>query len=162
LSQPIQHSDEHFRSVLGHFASGVAVVTAISDGTPVGMTIQSFCSLSLDPPLILLCPARTSTSWPRIDAVGDLCVNLLKEGDEYLARKLAESGTAKFDEVAWSPSELTGSPILDGNLAWIDCRISQTYSGGDHMIVVCEVLALSARTNVRPLIFFQSTFQRIF
>ena len=94
---PLAKQYEHqFRSVLSQFATGVAVVTAVNKGVPVGLTIQSFCSLSLDPPLILLCPGITSTSWPKIAEVGYLCVNLLAEGQEQIARQFARSALAEI------------------------------------------------------------------
>lgn len=164
MTRPTPFADRferHFRSVLGHFATGVAIVTAIDDGEPVGITIQSFCSLSIDPPLILVCPALTSTTWPRIEAVGQMCVNLLADGQEQLARQFARSRTDKYRGVAWTPSAATGSPMLDGALAWIDCEVQRAYPGGDHLIVVARVLDLEARTDLRPLIFFQSGFQRM-
>jgi flavin reductase (DIM6/NTAB) family NADH-FMN oxidoreductase RutF len=153
--------EHHFREVLGHFATGVAVVTAVNGGEPVGMTIQSFCSLSLDPPLILLCPALSSTSWPRIEPVGRLCVNLLSDGQEGLARQFARSGAYKYAGVSWTPSADTGSPMLEGALAWIDCGIETIHPGGDHLVVICRVLDLAARTDRRPLMFFQSGFKRM-
>ncbi len=158
---PLAKQYEHqFRSVLSQFATGVAVVTAVNKGVPVGLTIQSFCSLSLDPPLILLCPGITSTSWPKIAEVGYLCVNLLAEGQEQIARQFARSGGDKYGGVAWTAATDSGSPMLDGALAWIDCRVDNQYAGGDHLIVTCQVLDLAARTDLRPLVFFQSGFQR--
>jgi 3-hydroxy-9,10-secoandrosta-1,3,5(10)-triene-9,17-dione monooxygenase reductase component len=151
----------HFRTVLGHFATGVAVVTALDGDEPIGMTIQSFCSLSLDPPLILICPGLSSTTWPRIAPTGQLCVNLLAEGQETIARQFARSGGDKYAGVVWQPSADTGSPMLEGALAWIDCRVESSHPGGDHLIVVCRVLDLAARTDLRPLVFFQSGFGRM-
>jgi 3-hydroxy-9,10-secoandrosta-1,3,5(10)-triene-9,17-dione monooxygenase reductase component len=153
--------EQHFRHVLGHFATGVAVVTAIDRGTPVGLTIQSFCSLSLDPPLILLCPALSSTSWPRVERAGSLCVNLLAEGQEGLARQFALTGADKYAGVGWAPSADTGSPMLNGALAWIDCQVVRSHPAGDHLIVVCLVLDLAARRDLRPLIYFKRGFQPV-
>jgi len=150
-----------FRSVLGHFATGVAVVTALDEAEPIGLTVQSFCSLSLDPPLILLCPARTSTTWPRIEARGKLCVNLLAENQEHLAKQFARSGTDKFAGVAWSHTATTNSPLLEGSLAWIDCELAEVHPGGDHHVAICKVLELSARSDLMPLIFFKSGFERM-
>ena len=155
----LAREDEHrFRAVLGHFATGVAVVTAVDSDGPVGLTVQSFCSLSLSPPLVLLCPGLASTSWPRIRAVGMLAINLLAENQADLARKFAQSRTDKYTNVPWTPAPLSGSPILDGVLAWIDCSIDEERAAGDHFVVVCRVLNLDARLNTRPLIFFQSGF----
>lgn len=153
--------EHHFRNVLGHFATGVSVVTAIAEGEPVGLTVQSFCSLSLDPPLITLCPGKSSSSWPRVERSGQLCVNLLSESQELLARQFARSGADKYAGVSWTESPVTRSPIIDGGLAWIDCSVEHVYPGGDHLIVVCAVHDLSARTDLRPLIFFKSGFQRM-
>jgi flavin reductase (DIM6/NTAB) family NADH-FMN oxidoreductase RutF len=154
-------STEDFRRVLGHFATGVSVVTAMSGGEAVGMTVQSFCSLSLEPPMILVCPGLSSTTWPRIAPVGRLCVNLLAEGQEGLARQFSLPGTDKYRGVAWEASPATGSPVIEGTLAWIDCRIAAIHPGGDHLVVTCEVLALAARMDLRPLIFYRGGFGRM-
>lgn len=153
--------ERHFRAVLGHFATGVAIVTGMSDDTPVGMTVQSFCSLSIDPPLFLLCPGLTSTSWPRIQNSKRLCINLLAEGQAGLARNFARSGGDKYAGVGWRPGAVTGSPVLDEALAWIEGEIESVSPGGDHLIAVCRVLDLESRTDLRPLVFFQSGFQRL-
>src|SRR6266567_4513140 len=129
----------HFRTVLGHFATGVAIVSARNAGNPVGMTVQSFCSLSLDPPLILLCPVLSSTSWPKIEKAGRLCVNLLAEGQADLARQFAQSGSDKYRGVAWVAAPHTGSPVLQEALGWIDCEIQEIHPGGDHVVVICQV-----------------------
>lgn len=159
---PSEHEDplSHFRQVLGHFPTGVAIVTALNGGEPVGMTIQSFCSLSLEPPLVLICPSLASTSWPRIEPVGRLCVNLLSDEQEGLARQFARSGTDKYSGVPWTMAPRTGSPVLDGGLAWMDCEVVSTFPGGDHIIVTCRVLDLRVNADVKPLVFFQSGFRR--
>jgi flavin reductase (DIM6/NTAB) family NADH-FMN oxidoreductase RutF len=159
---PAGDDERHFRAVLGHFATGVAVVTGLDDdGAPVGMTVQAFCSLSINPPLILLCPGLTSTTWPHLVKARRFMVNLLAEGQEELARQFSRSGTDKYLGVAWEPSERIGAPILEGVLAWIDCEMEEVHPGGDHLIVVCAVKALSARTDLRPLVFFRSGFQTV-
>jgi 3-hydroxy-9,10-secoandrosta-1,3,5(10)-triene-9,17-dione monooxygenase reductase component len=156
------HETVQFRSVLGHFATGVAVVTALQEQRPVGMTVQSLSSLSLEPPMIVLCPALTSTSWPHIASARGLCVNLLTESQERIARKFAQSGADKFAGVEWTPSAVTGSPVLNDVLAWIECRVAYTYPGGDHLIVACEVIALGGgETSSAPLIYFKSSFGRM-
>ncbi len=160
VTEPSQF-ERQFRIVLGHFATGVAVVTAMDSGIPVGMTVQSFCSLSIDPPLILLCPGRASTSWPRIRAAGRLGVNLLGEGQADIARQFAKPVSDKYGEIRWRPAPLTGSPILDQVVAWIDCELEHEHEGGDHFVAICRVLDLAARTDIRPLVFFQSGFQRL-
>ena len=96
-----ERSARRFRDVLGRFASGVTVVTALVDGRPVGMTAQAFSSVSLDPPLVLFCPARTSRAWPLMEQVGSFCVNLLAHDQAELSEKMAARGTDKFDRVSW-------------------------------------------------------------
>lgn len=139
-----------FRCVLGHFASGVTIVTAHDPGDreahegPAGFACQSFASLSLDPPLVAFMVARTSTTWPRIARAGSFCVNVLGAHQEALCRGFAVSGADKFAGVAYEAAPVTGSPLLDGVPAWIDCRVHTVHTGGDHLIVVGRVEALGA------------------
>lgn len=157
-----------FRRVLGHFASGVTIVTALDpnsgDGTagPAGFACQSFASLSLDPPLVTFMVARTSTTWPRIARAGAFCVNILGAEQGALCRSFAVSGADKFAGVAHSPAPATGSPLLDSVAAWVDCRIQAVHTGGDHLIVVGRVEALGAADGDGngPLLFHQGTFGR--
>jgi 3-hydroxy-9,10-secoandrosta-1,3,5(10)-triene-9,17-dione monooxygenase reductase component len=144
------------REVLGHFVSGVVVVTAIEDG-PVGFTCQSFASLSLDPPLVTFAPARTSTTWPRIRAAGAFCVNVLAEDHQELSGKFARSGTDKYAGVAWRPAP-SGSPILEGVSAWIDCTLWNEYDGGDHTIAIGRVHDLGADPARLPLLFYRGNY----
>ncbi|MFB9388709.1 flavin reductase family protein [Streptomyces coeruleoprunus] len=152
-----------FRRVLGHFASGVTVVTAYDaeGGGPVGFACQSFASLSLDPPLVAFMVGRTSTTWPRIARAGAFCVNVLGAGQEALCRGFAVSGADKFAGVAHSPSPATGSPRLAGVPAWIDCVIHAVHTGGDHLIVVGRVKALDATDEAPPLLFHRGHFGRL-
>ena len=103
-----------FRRVLGHFPTGVAVVTGMdSDGHPVGMAVGSFTSVSLDPPLVAFMPDRSSTSWPRLRDSGSFCVNILGSDQESVCRAFAARGGDKFAELSWQPAS-SGSPVLDG------------------------------------------------
>src|SRR5947209_15350502 len=109
-----------FRQVLGHLPTGVVAVTATDgDGAPVGMAVGSFVSVSLDSPLVAFLPDKTSTSFPRIRAVGSFCANVLSAAQEDLCRSLASKSPDKFDGLSWRPSSRTGSPVLDGVVAWI-------------------------------------------
>jgi len=148
------------RDVLGHFASGVTVVTARTAEGPAGFTCQSFSSLSLDPPYVMFAPAKTSTSWPRIQGTGRFCANILGEDQEPLSRGFAVSGGDKFAGVPWHRSQ-NGSPILDGVLAWIDCTIEVEHDAGDHIIVVGRVLELDVERDGRPLLFFRGGYGRL-
>ncbi|SNS59853.1 NADH-FMN oxidoreductase RutF, flavin reductase (DIM6/NTAB) family [Geodermatophilus pulveris] len=145
------------RDVLGHFASGVTVVTARGEGGPLGFTCQSFSSLSLDPPLVVVAPARTSRTWPQLRALGRFCVNVLAEDQTELSVTFARSGTDKFAGVPWRPGRL-GQPVLEGVVAWIDCELWAEYDGGDHTLVAARVLDLGADPGRRPLLFHRGAY----
>ncbi|MFB7360945.1 flavin reductase family protein [Streptomyces hydrogenans] len=150
-----------FRRVLGHFASGVTLVTTVDEAGPTGFACQSFASLSLDPPLVAFMVARTSTTWPRIAAAGTFCVNILGADQGPLCRAFAVSGADKFAGVEWTPAPVTGTPRLTGTPAWIDCAITAVHTGGDHLIVVGRVEALGTDdTDTEPLLFHQGRFGR--
>jgi 3-hydroxy-9,10-secoandrosta-1,3,5(10)-triene-9,17-dione monooxygenase reductase component len=152
---------ERFRAVLGHFCSGITIVTAVDATGPTGMTAQSFAALSLDPPLILVCPGKTSASWPRIEAVGSFCVNVLGEDQEELCRGFAVSGADKFAGVGYQAAPHTGAPLLNGALAWVDCRLDAIYEGGDHIIAVGRVLDLGVHNEAgKPLLFYRGGYGR--
>ena len=158
MSGPVEVIDPRvMRDVLGHFASGVTVVTADGGDGPVGFTCQSFSSLSLDPPLVALAPARTSSTWPRLRDIGRFCVNVLAEDQSALSVAFARSGTDKFAGVRWRPSR-HGSPVLDGVVAWIDSEVWAEYEGGDHTIVVGRVLDLGADPSRTPLLFHRGAY----
>jgi 3-hydroxy-9,10-secoandrosta-1,3,5(10)-triene-9,17-dione monooxygenase reductase component len=146
------------REVLGHFASGVTIVTAMCDDAPIGFTCQSFSSLSLDPPLISLAPARSSTTWPRIRACQSFAVNILAEEHGEVSAAFGRSGADKFAGVAWHVSPY-GSPILDGVVASVDARLWAEYDGGDHVLVAAEVLALRVGEATRPLVFHRGAYE---
>ncbi len=152
-----------FKRTTGRFATGVAVVTGCTDDGPVGITCQSFVSLSLDPPLVLFCPTSGSYAWSQIEASAHFCVNLLCEEQQDLCMRFASKVNDRFDGVAWHRSA-TGSPILDGALSWMDCRIEDVHPGGDHVIVVGEVLELDApegRSPANPLVYYGGGFGRL-
>lgn len=148
------------RSVLGHFATGLTVITANTPTGPLGFTCQSFASLSLDPALITFSPSRTSSTWPLLRDVGRFTVNILPAEHQHLSAQFARSGVDKFAGVTHSASPL-GNPILDQALAWVDCELHQEYDGGDHTIVVGAVKALQARTDAEPLLFYKGSYARV-
>jgi 3-hydroxy-9,10-secoandrosta-1,3,5(10)-triene-9,17-dione monooxygenase reductase component len=148
---------EVMREVLGHFASGVTVVTAVTAEGPIGFTCQSFSSLSLDPPLVAFAPGRASSTWPRLRAIGRFCVNVLAQGQDDVSRAFARSGADKFAGVHWVPSP-HGSPVLDDVVAWIDGELWAEYDGGDHTLVVARVLDLGADPGRRPLLYHRGTY----
>lgn len=148
------------RFVLGHFCSGVTVVTGMGPAGPLGFTCQAFCSLSINPPLVMFTAGRSSVTWPRIRELDAFCVNVLAEGSERLSEAMARSGTDKFAGVSWTPSR-NGAPRLDGALAWIDCRLHAEHDGGDHTIVVAEVEDLGVVSDAPPLLFFKGSYHRM-
>ena len=147
------------RTVLGHFCSGVTIVTAKLDDELLGMTCQSFFSLSLSPPLVVFSPSRTSTSYPRIRQAGVFCINVLAEGQEAICRSFGQSGSDKWRGVSWRPAS-TGSPIIDGVQAWIDCRFEAEHPGGDHCLTVGRVVGLQEYDR-RPLLFYRGGFSAL-
>ncbi|MER6514565.1 3-hydroxy-9,10-secoandrosta-1,3,5(10)-triene-9,17-dione monooxygenase reductase subunit [Nonomuraea sp. NPDC001636] len=143
-----------FRHVLGHFCTGIAVITALDRTRPVGFACQSFAALSLDPPLVLFCPAKTSGTWPAIRRAGRFAVNLLGHDQRDLSSLFGRSGGDKFTAAPWHPSP-GGAPLLDGALAWVDCEVHAVHDGGDHHIVVGRVHDLAAGAAERPLLFYR-------
>jgi 3-hydroxy-9,10-secoandrosta-1,3,5(10)-triene-9,17-dione monooxygenase reductase component len=149
-----------FRQVLGHFPTGVTVITANPSSGPVGMAVGSFTSLSLDPPQVLFCAGDTSTTWPQIRDHGSFTVNILAEDQEDVSRVFASKGADKFAEIGWHHAH-SGNPLLDGALAWIDCRIATIVDSGDHSIVIGEVEDLKVAHEGRPLVFFRGGYGRL-
>ena len=143
-----------FRHVLGHFCTGVVVVAGLGPEGPVGLTCQSFGSLSLDPPLVMFGVARTSTSWPRIRRIGSFCVNILAEDQRELSARMARSGTDKFTDVDWEPTPL-GAPRLHGALAWLDCTLHAEHPGGDHTVVVGRLHRSAVAADAPPLVSYR-------
>lgn len=148
---------EHFRQVLGQYPTGVVVVTALDSAEePVGMTVGSFVSVSLDPPLVAFLPDRKSSSWAKLRAASDnFCVNILGSDQEQICRAVASRKTNKFEGIGWQKSA-EGNPVLDGSVAWIDCKVDTIHEAGDHHIVVGEVQDLGVTNNGYPLLFFRS------
>jgi flavin reductase (DIM6/NTAB) family NADH-FMN oxidoreductase RutF len=146
-----------FREVMGRFATGLTVVTGLDDTEPVGFTCQSFVSVSLDPPYVAVAPARRSTTWPRIARSGRFCVNVLSDSQQDLAERFAASGGSKFEGVSWTPAPATGSPLLAGSLAWVDCSVELIHDAGDHELILGRVLDLATGEG-RPLVYYGSAF----
>ena len=147
-----------FRTTLGQFCSGVVIATGCLDGVPAGFAAQSFTSLSLDPPLVGLCPAKTSTSWPRLRDSGRFCINILAADQKPVCDLFAKSGIDKFASIDWRAG-VTGSPIITGALAYIDCELVAEHDAGDHTIAVGRVLDLDiVNPEGAPLLFFRGAY----
>jgi len=146
-----------FREVLGYFATGIAVVTGVYRGAPVGMAANSFTSVSLEPPLVGCCPAHSSTTWPKIRESGGFCVNIMGSGSEEVCRRFAIRGAARFDGIDYREAD-SGRPIVVGAIAWIDCAIEAEHTAGDHCVVVGRVLSSGVLMPEPPLLFFRGKY----
>lgn len=146
---------KRLRQVLGHYPTGVTVVTAMSnEGEPVGMAIGSFTSISLDPPLVGFFPETKSSTFPKIRAAGSFCVNILGAAQEAECRAFATRGADRFNGVTWEPAG-SGAPRLKGVVAWIDCDIESVTEAGDHYVVLGRVRSLDVSSSSLPLVFFR-------
>ncbi|WP_176596371.1 MULTISPECIES: flavin reductase family protein [Sphingobium] len=143
-----------FRRILGHYPTGVCAITAMLDGEPVGMTVGSFTSVSLDPPLVAFFPDRQSASWARIEQVGHFCVNILGANQHDICRTLASRAEDKFERIDFRLSD-AGLPIVAGVVAWIDCQLEAVHGAGDHFIAVGRVLSLDIENGLEPLLFYK-------
>lgn len=167
MSRPQRRADltpRAFRDVMARFATGVAVMTTVADGVPHGMTANAVCSVSLDPLLVLVCVERGSTM---AHAVGDsqvFALSVLHEDDEGLAMHFADPyrphGDTEFNRIA-TRKEVTGSPVLDVAIAFVDCRVWAVYDGGDHLVVVGEVAALGLADDDDPLLFYRGAYRGV-
>jgi len=144
-----------YRRVLGHYPTGVCVVTAmLEDGKRAGMVVGSFTSVSLNPPLVGFFPDVSSSSWPQIEAAGKFCVNILASDQKDLCRRFSAKGEDKFAGLSHRVSA-NGSPVLDGVVAWIDCTLDKVHEAGDHYIVLGLVQELDIIRPEQPLLFFR-------
>ena len=139
-----------FRDVLAHVPTAVTVVTASHETEPVGMTVNSFTSVSLEPPLVLFCAAKSSLTWPRIRAARRFCVNVLAAGQEDLARLFSRPRADRFTGVRCN--DRFCGPALADAVAWIDCELADEHAAGDHVIVLGAVLGVES-TAAPPLVF---------
>jgi flavin reductase (DIM6/NTAB) family NADH-FMN oxidoreductase RutF len=148
------------RNVMGHFATGVTVITTRDTaGKPFGLTANAFSSLSLDPPLILICVDKTVDCYVCFEESKVFVVNFLSEEQEPLSRRFATKGIEKFEGVAYQTGEC-GVPFLEGALGHIECKLINAYDGGDHTIYVGEVQSAKA-SGERPLLFFKGKYYRL-
>jgi flavin reductase (DIM6/NTAB) family NADH-FMN oxidoreductase RutF len=148
-----------FRQVLGHFATGVTIVTAVDDDGPTGMSVNSFTSVSLDPPLVAFCVGNRSATWPRIRESGRFCVNILGSDQEALSRAFAGPAAARFTGLGWRPSP-SGAPLIDGALAWMEVTVEAVHPAGDHVMVIGRVHHLDVTHQGPPLVFFRGGYGR--
>lgn len=150
----------HFRDVLGCYPTGVCVVTSELEGARHGFVVGSFSSISLVPPIVGFFPDKASTSWPRIAGTGRFCVNVLGDGQRELCQRFASRIEDKFDGLVHSYTP-GGLPLIDGAVAWIECRIASVSEIGDHLLVVGMVEALDRHDDGLPLLFFRGGYHSL-
>jgi len=148
------------RRVFGSFPTGVTVIAALVDGVPAGLAANSFVSVSLDPPMVSVCVAHSSTTWPILRRAGRLGVSVLGAHQEHIGRQLSARNVDRFAALGWRASP-DGAVLLDGSSAWLDCRIEQEIPAGDHDIVLLRVHDLDADPEVAPLVFHGSRYRRL-
>ncbi|MEI2640666.1 MAG: flavin reductase family protein [Microthrixaceae bacterium] len=150
-----------FRKVLGHYPTGVVVVASLHEDKPVGLAIGSFFSVSLEPPLVGFCVARTSSSWPKIEATGRFGITVLADDQQETSGRFASSVGDKFEGEHWVPAPVTGSPLIQNGIDHIDCELYSVQDGGDHLIVLGRVRYLDVhRPDAGPLLFFRGGYGR--
>ena len=151
--------DAQFKLAMSHFASGVTVVTTEHEGKPYGLTVASFASLSLHPPLILVCIEKSVKSHDAIAAAKKFGVNILAAEQADVSNRFATKLEDKFAGIATRRGEL-GVPLIDGTLCAIECRVREQLPGGDHTVFVGEVVSAHMREG-SPLVYFRSGYRRL-
>ncbi len=149
----------NLRRVFGAYPTGVAAVAALISGRPAGIAANSFVSVSLDPPLVSICIAHTSTTWPALRTARRLGISVLGAHQEAAGRQLSARAGDRFAEVGWQATG-TGAVLLRGASAWLDCSIEQEITAGDHDIVLLRVHDLDS-TDALPLVFHGSSFRQL-
>jgi len=151
---------QELRRVMGHFATGVTVITTRDEaGTPNGLTANAFMSLSLEPPLVVISVDKKATCYSCFEPNNGFTVNFLSEEQEEISRRFATKGADKFADLNWRVGS-NGAALIEGALASVECKITQCHEGGDHTIVVGEILKVAANGD-RPLLFFKGQYQKL-
>ena len=151
---------DEFRAALGRFASGVTVVTTTdADGKMYGLTVSAFCSVSLEPPLILVCVEKTTGSHRAIKEGEFFAVNILRESQQYYSDRFASYLPDKFDNIEFEISD-NGVPVLSNTLAGLECRLNDAHDGGDHTIFV-GLVEKSHISIDKPLIYFHGNYHKL-
>lgn len=148
------------RNAFGLFPSGVTAFCAMVDGAPDGMAASSFTGVSLDPPLVSVCVANTSSTWPRLATRPTLGLSILASEHGTVARQLSAKGGDRFAEIDWAEAA-SGAVFVHGASLWLECKPFKTVDAGDHEIVVLEIASLSMKPDVAPMIFHRSSFHAL-
>lgn len=154
LDTPTTFDPRAFRDVMGHYPTGVVVVTAMVDDAPVGMVVGTFSSVSLEPPLVSFMPMTTSSTYPKLRAADRVCISVFAHDQLQACRTLASKDPQKFEKVEWTLSE-AGAPMISGAVAHIHGRIDREFEAGDHYITLVSVDDIAVNRPVTPLLFFQ-------
>jgi 3-hydroxy-9,10-secoandrosta-1,3,5(10)-triene-9,17-dione monooxygenase reductase component len=151
-----------FRDTLGHYASGITIVSGHDDDGPIGFTCQSFYSVSMDPPLVSFSVMTNSTTYPRIRETGRFAVNVLSHHQDAVSSQFARKGTDKWAGISWQPTQ-SGDPVIADTLMWVDCDIWAEHEAGDHLIVIGRVNEMSPAEWHRhePLLFFKGRYRHL-
>jgi len=151
---------QELRRVMGHFATGVTVITTRDKtGAPNGLTANAFMSLSLDPPLVVISVDKKATCYSCFEVDNGFAVNFLSEDQEEISRRFATKGADKFADLKWRPGS-NGAALIEGALGSVECKIIQCHDGGDHTIIVGEIINVAANGD-RPLLFFKGKYQKL-
>jgi len=153
--------DQHsFRAVLGRFASGVTVVTTRDKrNRDQGMTVSAFCSVSLDPPLVLMCIEHTASLYNHLEKATHFTANILSEGQEAIARRFAEGGASRFAGLGYERGQ-NGTAVLDDVLGYVECEVVGRHESGDHDIIVGEVQTAVANEG-KPLLYYRGGYAQL-
>lgn len=153
-------TSEQFRQALGRFASGVTIVTTAYNNELSGLTVSAFCSVSLDPPYILICVDKQSTANRTIKGAGAFAVNMLQEGQDALSNHFARRTPDKFSGIDYRLGQM-GLPLLEGTLGYLECSVAQTVDAGDHYVYIGQVEHSDVVADAKPLVYFGGGYQRI-
>ncbi len=151
-----------FRDTLGHYASGITIISGVDDDGPIGFTCQSFYSVSTEPPLVSFSVMTNSTTYPRVRETGRFAVNVLAHDQHTVSNQFARKGTDKWAGIDWTPTD-AGNPVIDGTLMWLDCDIWAEYEAGDHYIVIGQVNEMSPASwhKEEPLLYFKGKYRHL-
>jgi len=151
---------EHFRNVMAHVPSSVAVVAGLVKGAPTGLSVGTFVPVSLEPPLVGFFVGENSRSWPAIRQLGAFCVSVLGHDQASISARFAVSEADKFREVPWRPAP-SGHPVVAGSVAWVDCSIAAETTAGDHLFVLGAVIDMGVEVGQEPLVHHQSRYRHV-
>jgi flavin-dependent trigonelline monooxygenase, reductase component len=159
-----QVTDVSMRKLRGLFASGVSVVTTVNESRLKGITVSAFVEVSLDPPLVLICVANEAESRALLETSKVFAVNILSDDQEFLSERFAARAPLVNDRFEGVPYHIasTGAPILDGSIAWYDCRVESIHDGGDHTVFIGRVEAIGFGSEARkPLVYYANQYTRL-